>query len=129
MTVRSVAAKPLSFWLKFHAMDIKAHISPFKSATRKFLCEQKFFLSVQRVIGRHLEASCLTGLPLLPQVVWTDDIPVCLVLLQSIEFHADSAKNRKSCCQPTFLPKETFQDMMSACNGILRDLNTIICRL
>ena len=77
-TVRSVTAKPLSFWLGLDVMDIRAHIIPIQICQKTILMPAGNFLSVKRVIGRHLEASCLAGFPHLPQVVWCDDIPICL---------------------------------------------------
>ena len=56
-TVRSVTAKPISFWIQLAADDIRKMVSPPKSTKRQFLCLHKYFLSVLRSIGRHLEAS------------------------------------------------------------------------
>ena len=52
-TVRSVTAKPISFWIQLPAEDIKKMISPPKSTKRQFLCLHKYFNSVLRSIGRH----------------------------------------------------------------------------
>ena len=61
MAVRSVTAKPLAFWMELDGMDSKAHVSPSNSTRRQLVCQQKFFLSIQRAIQRaiekHLESS------------------------------------------------------------------------
>ena len=54
--VRSVTSKPLAFWVQLDATDIKVHVSLSKGK-RQVVCQHVFFLSIQRAIRKHLEAS------------------------------------------------------------------------
>ena len=128
-TVRSVTAKPISFWTQLAAEDIKKMVSPPKSTKRQFLCLHKYFLSVSRSIGRHLEASDHQSLPHLPDVQWSDDIPICSSCSVMLNFVQSPDKIHRSCNQASLHHKNFLLDQLQACRKILDDLASIIARL
>ena len=128
-TVRSVTAKPISFWMQLDAEDIKLMVSSPKSTKRQFLCLQKYFLSVSCSIGRHLEASDQHFLPHLPDVQWSDDIPICSSCSVMLNFVQSPDKIHRPCNQASLHPKNLLLDQLQACRKILDDLADIIARL
>ena len=107
-TVRSVTAKPISFWIQLTAEDIKKSVSPPKSTKRQFLWLHKYFLSVLRSIGRHLEASDHNSLPHLPEVQWSEDIPICSSCSGMLNFVQSPDKIHRPCFKPHSIRKAFF---------------------
>ena len=127
-TVRSVATKPLQFWLPLGVEEIKAHISPPKSARRQFVCQHKFFSSLEIVIAQHLSASSAEGLPHLPEAVWSEDIPICCFCSNQLNFIQIPQKIHRQCSCAQLLPRDALQHRLQSCQLILRDLATVISR-
>ena len=127
-TVRSVTAKPLQFWMPPGVEEIKAHISPSKSARRQFACLHKFFSSLETVIAKHISASSVEGLPHLPEAVWSDDIPICSFCCNQLNFIQIPQKNHRPCNSAQLLPSDTLHNKLQSCQSILRDLANIISR-
>ena len=128
-TVRSVTAKPMSFWSQLPADDIKRMISPPKSTKRQFVCLHKYFNSVLRSIGRHLEASDDRSLPHLPDVQWTDDIPICCFCSVMLNFVQSPDKIHRICIHANLQSRVLLENKLNACQKILDDLASIIARL
>ena len=128
-TVRSVTAKPISFWIPLTAEDIKKSASPPKSTKRQFLCFHQHFLSVLRSIGRHLEASDHNSLPHLPEVQWSEDIPICSSCSVVLNFVQSPDKIHRPCHQASLHPKSLLLEKLHSCQKIIDDLASIIARL
>ena len=105
-TVRSITAKPISFWNQLAAEDIKKMVSPPKSTKRQFICLHKYFISVLRSIGRYLEASDHHSLPHLPDLQWSEDIPVCTFCSVALNFIQCPDKIHRPCKQATLHSKD-----------------------
>ena len=128
-TVRSVTAKPISFWIQLAAEDIKKSVSPPKSTKRQFVCLHNLFLSVLRSIGRHLEASDCKSLPHLPEVHWSEDIPVCSSCSVLLKFVQSPDKIHRPCHQALLHSKSILLEKLHSCQKIIDDLASIIARL
>ena len=128
-TVRSVTAKPISFWIQLPAEDIKRTISPSKSTKRQFVCLHKYYNSALRSIGRHLEASDHRSLPHVPDVQWSEDIPICCFCSVMLNFIQSPDKIHRTCIHATLQPKELLEIKLNSCQKIIDDLASIIARL
>ena len=128
-TVRSITAKPISFWNQLAAEDIKKMISPPKSTKRQFVCLHKYFTSVLRSIGRHLEASDQHLLPHLPDIQWSEDIPICSFCSVTLNFIQSPDKIHRHCNHATFQSKDFLTEKLASCRKIIDDLANIIARL
>ena len=128
-TVRSVTAKPISFWIHLNAAGIKTHVSPPKSTKRQFVCQHKFFLSVLRSIGQHLEASDSRNLPHLPEVCWSEDIPVCSSCSVLLNFVQSPDKIHRPRHQAQLHPRSVPLEKRDSYQKIIAYLSTIIARL
>ena len=128
-TVRSITAKPISFWNQLAAEDIKKMVSPPKSTKRQFVCLHKYFTSVLRSIGRHLEASDQHSLPHLPDIQWSEDIPICAFCSVTLNFIQSPDKIHRHCNHATFLSNDLLHEKLATCRKIIDDLANIIARL
>ena len=128
-TVRSVTAKPISFWIQLPAEDIKKMISPPKSTKRQFLCLHKYFHSVLRSTGRHLEASDHHSLPHIPDVQWSEDIPICCFCSVMLNFIQSPDKIHRACIHASLQSKDLLMAKLNSCQKIIDDLACIIARL
>ena len=127
--VRSVTAKPITFWTHLSATDIKTHVSPPKSTKRQFVCQHKFFWSLQRAIGQQFEASDSSNLPHLPGTGWSEDIQACSFCATLLNFVQVPDKIHRSCQMAQLLPKPVLLEKLNSCQKILTDLSSIIVRL
>ena len=128
-TVRSVTAKPISLWIQLPAEDIKRMISPPKSTKRQFVCLHKYYNSVLRSIGRHLEASDHRSLPHVPDVQWSEDIPICCFCSVMLNFIQSPDKIHRTCIHATLQSKDLLVTRLNSCQKIIDDLASIIARL
>ena len=128
-TVRSITAKPISFWNQLAAEDIKKMVSPPKSTKRQFVCLHKYFTSVLRSIGRHLEASDHHSLPHLPDIQWSEDIPICSFCSVTLNFIQSPDSIHRPCNHATLQSKVLLMEKLTSCQKIIDDLANIIARL
>ena len=128
-TVRSVTMKPISFWIHLNAADIKNDVSPPNPPSVNFVCQHKFFLSVLRSIGKHLEASDPRNLPHLHEVCWSEDIPVCSSCSILLNFVQSPDKIHRSCHQAHLHSHSVLLEKLNSCQKIIGDLAVIIACL
>ena len=98
-------------------------------AKRQFVCLHKYYNSVLRSIGRHLEASDHRSLPHVPDVQWSEDIPICCFCSVMLTFIQPPDKIHRTCIHATLQPKELLEIKLNSCQKIIDDLASIIARL
>ena len=127
--VRSVAARTLEFWAAKSPEDIKKSISPSKSAKRQFTCMLKFFISIQAVFDKHLNANDPSDLPHLPLVCWDDTIPICRFCSAILNFVQCPTKIYRKCPHALLLENEILRNEAANCKLVIQQLQSIIARL